>query len=150
MTMASSVVFERDNQIFIGRIDTKILNGSNEVVEMLRGTPIRIPDCTFPRYSFALFGSTEVMIPEEEVFEKRPCLLEFDIDHGGDIGELMVREAQVYRVLDRYPKHPNIVKYHGCVVRNERVVGFTWRSVFTNYQIFQTRNGASRSMLMWL
>ncbi|KAK0777697.1 hypothetical protein LTR75_015871 [Friedmanniomyces endolithicus] len=65
-----------------------------------------------------------------ELFFKRPqihCLLE---EFGGSIvPQMLLEEAQVMEVLARHP-HPNIVRYHGCVVRRGRITGLA----LTRYQ----------------
>lgn len=61
---------------------------------------------------------------------KRRRLLDFSDEHTADqtyqlinhIRELMLREARVYEVLQNHP-HPNIVKYHGCKVKDGMIVG---------------------------
>lgn len=58
-----------------------------------------------------------------ELFLKRPqihCLLE---EFGGSIvPQMLLEEVQVMELLARHP-HPNIVPYHGCVVKRGYITG---------------------------
>lgn len=100
--------------------------------EILRSNLRQIPDdVVFPQ---AIAVEDVTLLSQQsdvaKLFLKRPqvhCLLE---EFGGSIiPQMLLEEVQVMEFLRRHP-HPNIVPYHGCVVRRGYITGIA----LTRYQ----------------
>jgi serine/threonine protein kinase len=58
-----------------------------------------------------------------DVYIKRPKLNVYDAwVNTGLLAKLFLAEAEVLEVLNRKP-HPNIIRYHGCIVKRGRITG---------------------------
>jgi len=53
---------------------------------------------------------------------KRPKLGNFNSDLAPEFQQLLLDEAEIFEILLKNP-HQNIIRYHGCVVKNGRIVG---------------------------
>ncbi|KAF1987733.1 kinase-like protein [Aulographum hederae CBS 113979] len=60
-------------------------------------------------------------IDNERLYFKGPKLHEFFLGTG-ELATLTLQEAETLELLKRSP-HPNIVGYHGCVIKRGRIVG---------------------------
>ncbi|EME45929.1 hypothetical protein DOTSEDRAFT_51542 [Dothistroma septosporum NZE10] len=92
----------------------------------------KIPD----QHVFPKVTQEITLLPQQsdvtKLFLKRPqihCLLE---EFGGSIvPQMLFEEVQVLEILARHP-HPNIVPYHGCVVKRGYITGIA----LTRYRKF--------------
>lgn len=53
---------------------------------------------------------------------KQPALILYEPSCPSGLSDLMLQEATTWETLRRFP-HPNIVKYHGCQVQDNRITG---------------------------
>jgi serine/threonine protein kinase len=75
-------------------------------------------------YPVAPSHLTSVSVPiDGRAFVKKPKLLSYDCFKGTNLmSELLLQEAEILELLKRNP-HPNIVRYHGCLIKRGHVVG---------------------------
>jgi serine/threonine protein kinase len=67
--------------------------------------------------------TTASILIDRRIFVKRPKLLGYDCFKGtGLMSKLLLQEAEILELLERSP-HPNIVRYHGCLIKRGRIVG---------------------------
>ncbi|KAI9717119.1 MAG: hypothetical protein M1812_004867 [Candelaria pacifica] len=74
---------------------------------------------------FPTTGLTQAPDPlPADSYIKRPSLLDYGDDSVSEteISDLVLHEAEICETLMRSP-HPNIARYHGCVVENGRITG---------------------------
>ena len=71
------------------------------------------------------FEEASSTAPRDNIYVKRPQIGSWDEEWWRpSIGPLLLSEALVMeRIAAGGPAHPNIVRYHGCRVRNNRLVG---------------------------
>ncbi|KAF2458987.1 hypothetical protein BDY21DRAFT_384881 [Lineolata rhizophorae] len=73
-----------------------------------------------------LFTEQLTLAPEPlpaNSFVKQHSLLDYgDTPASTSLSTLLLNEAQIFEVLRKHP-HTNIVEYHGCLVKDERIVG---------------------------
>ena len=80
------------------------------------------PAHIYPEYAED-FTKAPVALNVNTFFIKRPSYICYgEENEQGNIAKLLLEEAKVYERLTKEP-HPNITKYHGCVVRDGRIVG---------------------------
>lgn len=53
---------------------------------------------------------------------KRPKLTNFKAEDAGLLHQLLLKEADAFELLRQHP-HPNLVRYHGCLVKRGRIMG---------------------------
>jgi serine/threonine protein kinase len=59
-----------------------------------------------------------------DVFVKGPNLRRYeDLKGTGIAAKLLLYEAEMLELLSRPSQHPNIIRYHGCIVERGRIVG---------------------------
>jgi hypothetical protein len=70
---------------------------------------------------------TIASIPTEgssDVFIKGPKLNRYDeLEGTGIAAKLLSHEAETLELLARHNQHPNIIRYHGCILKRGRIVG---------------------------
>lgn len=67
------------------------------------------------------FTQSPEPIPQH-CYLKQPKLLLYEPSCPSGLSDLMLQEATTWETLIRYP-HPNIVKYYGCQVQDNRITG---------------------------
>ncbi|RMZ67606.1 kinase-like domain [Pyrenophora seminiperda CCB06] len=65
---------------------------------------------------------------------KRPKLSGFNSDLAPKLHQLLLDEAEMFKILSRNP-HGNIIRYHGCFVKNGRITGLALDRYPTNLEI---------------
>ncbi|KAI1169275.1 kinase-like protein [Nemania serpens] len=105
-------------QIFKPRLDISLA----EVREALR----RVPDADiYPeiREAANLKVVTTTSEPDTELYVKRPSLLTYETSHPLDlVRDVFLGEAEIMEQVSSI-NHKNIVRYHGCQVRDGRLTG---------------------------
>jgi serine/threonine protein kinase len=76
-------------------------------------------------YPKAPLDVTIASVPlDDKVFIKGPALSLYDTLAATDsLPKLLLQEAEILELLSRHRQHPNIVCYHGCLVKRGRIVG---------------------------
>ncbi|KAF2755135.1 serine/threonine-protein kinase-like protein [Pseudovirgaria hyperparasitica] len=90
--------------------------------EIIRESLQRLPDEDV--YPMAPSNITVALSPtpiNETLFLKRPKL-HLDFLGTGLLPKLMLQEAETMELLLQNP-HPNIIRYHGCLIKRGRIVG---------------------------
>ena len=125
----SVVVYEVGDELYIARLPYEISLVGPLELEALAGIKINM-ELVFPLFDPNRFTSIDPTEPfSASLYCKRPRLVDYDEKDYADTNtgegidaKLMIREAEVYEKLERFP-HEHIVKYFGCKVRHGRIVG---------------------------
>ena len=123
----SVVVYEVGDCIYVARVPEEIPLEGPLRLEEIKGKKV-IMEHIFPRFDPKKFTVAADLLPTT-IYWKRPSLIDYDekeyedMEPDGSIeAKLVIREAEIYEKLMRFP-HENIVRYYGCKVRDERLVG---------------------------
>ncbi|KAJ4263539.1 hypothetical protein NW762_006358 [Fusarium torreyae] len=84
---------------------------------------VHIPEeAVFPKLSSSLTKAPDSII--QYCYIKRPCFsgYEADDENQNRVREVILQEAKICEILNQNP-HPNIAKYWGCKVANDRILG---------------------------
>ena len=76
------------------------------------------------------------VLPKSELagkYIKRPKLSGFNSDLAPKLQQLLLNEAEIFEILLKNP-HRNIIRYHGCVVKNGRIMGLALDRYPTNLE----------------
>ena len=95
---------------------------ANSQVDLLELDLVPIPTSQiwppFPRQ----FTRAPEPLPQD-CYIKRPSLLYYgDTKASTELSSLLLNEAEVCEILRAFP-HPNIARYLGCIVENDRITG---------------------------
>lgn len=91
-------------------------------LEVVKANLRRIPDEEiYPEISAITTQYTQT-IGRDMWLKTLRCQYEDFKDWDNYLAKLCLDESLVYEILTRFP-HPNIAKYHGCVIRRERIIG---------------------------
>ncbi|KAF9760963.1 hypothetical protein IL306_004031 [Fusarium sp. DS 682] len=85
----------------------------------------RIPRDHFcPKFKEGIISKAPESLSLEDVYLKKPNLISWDAEDedSTSIADLVLQEAEVCETLKKHP-HPNIVRYFGCLVEDDRIVG---------------------------
>lgn len=125
---ASIVLFEKSDIIYRVQLDRGIdLSGPIDLASLDGSTAIELPVAQiFPDFDPDKHTRAPHPLPDN-LFRKLPYMVHYKLvedDAGKDCteGTLMKREAEVLEILGKHP-HENIVRYHGCMVRDGVIVG---------------------------
>ncbi|KAK0642949.1 kinase-like domain-containing protein [Cercophora newfieldiana] len=122
---------DEDDQLFFGTIDG---SPSEHTIEQINDVLEEVPNerIFFPLPVPWFFANTSVTVANEWLDDapgwhiKRPWFTHIVDCAGGTptvVAHWFAIEVKMLERLARHPPHPNIVKYHGCRVRNGRVTG---------------------------
>jgi serine/threonine protein kinase len=76
------------------------------------------------------------VLPESEragKYIKRPKLSGFNSDLAPKLQQLLLDEAEIFEILLKNP-HQNIIRYHGCIIKNGRIAGLALDRYPTNLE----------------
>jgi serine/threonine protein kinase len=63
------------------------------------------------------------ILPDDEFYIKRPKLTTYHRSKGQDLlAKLLLQEVEIMELLKNNP-HPHIVSYHGCIIRDDYIIG---------------------------
>lgn len=114
-------IVTHEHRVYVGQapvrkyhLTAKIINESLKFVPDDEVYPEAPPNITI----------ASVPINNKEVFVKGPTLSLYDTLAGTDsLPRLLLQEAETLELLSRVGQHPNIVRYHGCLVKRSRIIG---------------------------
>jgi len=86
---------------------------------IINGSLKRVPDDVYPESPSQITRVTEA--DSSRYYFKRPSMAFYDSLGSGQLAKVLLEEAEVLEHLVRKP-HPNIVRYHGCQVYQNRIV----------------------------
>lgn len=122
----SIVVFENETHLYRAQLSTRVITTrvsscANVDLNKLVGKAEEIPAEVFPLYDAEVFGGVQRNLSDESVYVKRPSFIYYNTAENDGTSKLMEAEARTFRLLSKTP-HPNIAKYMGCVVHDDRVI----------------------------
>lgn len=111
----------RDDYVWHGEAPVRKMDlSSKDIMESLKF----IPDKDL--YPAPSAGITAISMPVDVdggVFIKGPKIGSYDLFEGTDsLPNLLLQEAEILELLRQNP-HPNIVRYHGSIIKRGRIVG---------------------------
>ncbi|KAF2241352.1 hypothetical protein BU26DRAFT_440672 [Trematosphaeria pertusa] len=85
----------------------------------------RVPDDDiYPRAPAHITVASIATDSSSGLFVKGPKLSRYDeLEGTGIASELLLHEAETLERLAHHKQHPNIIRYHGCIVERDRIVG---------------------------
>jgi len=113
-------IVTEEHQVYVGQAPIRKYNLTPKIInESLKHVT---DEEVYPK---APPGVTIASIPlDDRVFIKGPTLSLYDTLAGTDsLPKLLLQEAETLEFLSRNGQHPNIVRYHGCLVKRGRIVG---------------------------
>jgi serine/threonine protein kinase len=113
------IVLRRGDDYFYARHNRRMIRIAQINPDVLEMRPIPAM-CLWPPYSNDLTRAPDRL--PVDCYIKRPQMIQYDEDHASRIPDLFLAEARICEILRNHP-HPNIARYLGCLVRDNRVVG---------------------------
>ena len=85
----------------------------------------RVPDDDiYPRAPAHITVTSIAKDSNSEIFVKGPKLSRYDeLEGTGIASALLLHEAETLERLAQHKQHPNIIRYRGCIVERDRIVG---------------------------
>ncbi|KAK3379698.1 hypothetical protein B0T24DRAFT_695654 [Lasiosphaeria ovina] len=121
-----------DDALYMGTIKGNT-PPSEHVLEQIKEALSQVPaECIFPPLPFPWWlARTRVTVaddwdkePSPDLYLKRPWITNLDAQPGeNNVARWFAHEIKQLEQLARSPPHPNLLRYHGCRVRNGRVTG---------------------------
>ncbi|KAI0557641.1 Protein kinase [Gracilaria domingensis] len=121
----SIVVYRDSGTLMIGKTKSHVLGNVQIDFSAMQSSRICLQDI-YPSHTekFTEFIGHE----DKEIFTKQPSLLDYTPDIGDYYNKsLILREAEVGELLKRNP-HPNVARYMGCKVDDDRIIGLCWQN----------------------
>ncbi|KAI9826767.1 MAG: hypothetical protein M1826_006562 [Phylliscum demangeonii] len=124
-----TVVYRVGSQLFRAIVKSRLpAELIKDTLAELHGTPFSLND-VLPIYPSHLKRALDASAMGW--FVKQPRLLDIAADGGTrHVKELLLHEASIYEILESSP-HPNVGRYHGCLVRDGRITGLC----LTKYEV---------------
>jgi serine/threonine protein kinase len=113
-----------DHRAFFGQAPIRKLKlAGKDITDHLKRVPDEETYPEVPARGIMVFSEDAHESVDSAFFVKGPKVGSYDQFQGtGLLPQLLLREVEIFEVLKRHP-HPNIVGYHGCIVKQGRIVG---------------------------
>ena len=117
---STTIILQDDIQYYYASTKDRILNKSE--IDPLTLDSVPIPNSQiWPEFPSGLIQAPQP--PPQDYYIKTPSLLDYDpIKSETAITTIVLQEAEVCEILQKSP-HPNIAKYFGCLVEDEKIKG---------------------------
>ena len=117
----SKFILREGNQYYYAISSHRCLSSKVDIHEL---NPVPIPSSQLWPSFPTQFRQAPEPLPHD-CFVKRPSLLDCGDNEASNsnVGSLLLHEAEVCEILKASP-HPNIAQYLGCLVENDKIMGF--------------------------
>lgn len=122
---------DTDDAVYFGQSSvTKQALNTNDINEGLKHVP---DEDIYPKPPSHVTAVTTPII--DDFYIKCPKLTSYDAAEGtGLLPKLLLQEAEILEFISRNP-HPNLVRYHGCVLNVLELSGSYWTDTPQHWQI---------------
>ena len=113
------IILREGDDYFLARYNSRMMPSDQVNLDALEMRPIPTAHL-WPTYSNDLTPAPDPL--PLDCYIKRPSMIQYSEDATSGIPNLFLAEARTCELLSKHP-HPNIARYHGCLVRDNRLTG---------------------------